>query len=90
MVISHALASHDVWARLLSMGADVHSSPVDTGIQHGPWSHPHAPKLQALGYGTCSALCAPDDFYELDRLQREAFYSLRPTASLACAWSEER
>jgi hypothetical protein len=56
-------------------------------VQHGPWSHPHAPKLQALGYGTCSSLCAPDDFYELDRLQREAFYSLRPTAPLARAWT---
>jgi hypothetical protein len=68
-------------------GTDMACQSVSPRVQHGPWSHPHAPKLQALGYGTCSALCAPDDFYELDRLQREAFYSLRPTAPLARAWT---
>jgi hypothetical protein len=71
-------------------GTDMACQSVSPRVQHGPWSHPHAPKLQALGYGTCSALCAPDDFYELDRLQREAFYSLHPTAPLARAWDEER
>jgi hypothetical protein len=54
--------------------------------QHGPWSHPCTVRRVALGYGTCSTVCAPDDFYHLDRLQRLAYLALHSGAPLARAW----